>query len=132
MPNLFSSLTSKIFGASSIALLLALGVLWASDSLKINALKRDLATANGTIASQRVDLATLRGNQAGLIAGVNACNTSVDSYKDVVEKLAAAGTAALNEVKKGNTALNHRLGVIDKMPAASCEDALGILKAGGN
>jgi len=88
--------------------------------------------ANGTVAAQRVDLATLRGNQAGLIAGVNACNTSVDSYKDVVEKLAAAGTAALNEVKKGTTALNTRLGAIDKMPAASCADALGILKAGAN
>lgn len=100
--------------------------------MEIASLNRDIEGYQAKIASQQVDLSTLRGNQKGLEAGVLACNTSVDAYKNVVESLAKAGNAALAEVQKGTATLNRRLGAIDAMPAKSCDDAMGILKAGGN
>lgn len=113
-------------------MLLLLAATWLGNKSEVRGLKRQLTAANELTANQKVDLATLRGNQAGLVAGVNACNASVDSYKDVVEKLAAAGNAALAEVRKGSVALNKRLGQIDAMPSKTCNDAAAILRAGAN
>lgn len=129
---MFSVLTSKIFGGLSLTLLAALVWIKLSTGMEIASLNRDIEGYQAKIASQQVDLSTLRGNQKGLEAGVLACNTSVDAYKNVVESLAKAGNAALAEVQKGTATLNRRLGAIDAMPAKSCDDAMGILKAGGN
>lgn len=125
---MFNMLTAKIMSGVSVALLLAMLGLWLWEEGKINNLDSQLTTANKTIASQNVDLITLRGNQRGLEQGLAACNSSVDAYADVVDKLSAAGVAALNEVKSGNAALANKLKRIDGMSANSCEDAAKILK----
>lgn len=128
---MFSSLWAKVTTGTSVALLLALAALFLFKQAEISQLQSQIKTRDKTIANQTVDLATLRGNQAGLQAGLNTCNASVDAYQSVVDKIAAAGTAALAEVQKGNVALNAKLKNIDAMPAASCADAMAILKAGG-
>lgn len=127
---MFNALTSKIMSGVSIALLLGMLGLWLSKNAEISSLNSKLSTANKTIADQNVDLITLRGNQRGLEQGLSACNSSVDSYKDVVDKLAEAGSAALAEIQKGSVSLNAKLKSIDDMSAESCEDAVVILKEG--
>lgn len=127
---MFNALTSKIMSGVSIALLLGMLGLWLYKSAEIAALNNQLKAANDTVARQNVDIITLRGNQRGLEQGLSACNSSVDSYKDVVDKLAQVGTAALAEVKKGASALNTRLKTIDAMPSKSCADAGAILEKG--
>lgn len=131
MPNLFSAVTSKIFGATTVLLLLALPLLWVIKAEQIKQVQKQLDAANATIARNVVDLNTLRGNNTGLEQGLAACNTSVDSYKDVVNKLAKAGEAALAEVRKNAAGVNAKLSALDKLPAKTCGDAAAILAAGG-
>lgn len=130
MLNLFSTLTSKIFGATSLALLLALGALWIGKNIEVNGVQKKLDVANSTIAQNGVDLLILRGNNAGLTQGLNVCNTSVDQYKDVVDKLSKAGMAALAEIQKNAANVNAKIKSIDAMPAKTCADAAAILSAG--
>jgi hypothetical protein len=127
---MFSVLTSKLFGAASVGLAIAFVAMLLLKNGEISSLNKRLAAADKTIAAQSVDILTLRGNQRGLEQGVAACNSSVDAYKGVVEKIAEAGRAALAEVQKGSTVLNNRIKAIDAMPANSCDDAAAILKAG--
>jgi len=127
---MFNALWAKVATGVSVVLLLAMLGLYLFKQGEISHLQTQLESANKTVANQTADLATLRGNQKGLETGIAACNSSVDAYSSVVEKLAATGKAALAEVQKGNATLTSKLKTIDAMPAASCADAVGILKAG--
>lgn len=111
--------------------MLALAALWIGKNIEIDGVQKKLNTANTTIAQNGVDLLTLRGNNAGLSQGLNVCNTSVDQYKDVVDKLSKAGMAALAEIQKNAAGVNAKLKSIDAMPAKTCADAADILSAGG-
>lgn len=127
---MFSILTSKIFGGLSVGLALTLATVIVWKNAEIGNVQDQLMAAQTVIAEQKVDLATLRGNQKGLEVGLAQCGTSVENYKTFTEQLTNAGVAALSEVQKGTASMNAKLKRIDAMPEATCADALSILKAG--
>lgn len=123
---MFSVLTSKIFGGTTIALLLVVTAMgW-----KLHSRDNTIAKLEKTVSDQKVEIATFKGNVASLDAGLKVCNASVDNAKAIADQVAAAGKAALAEVRKNAVALDKRINAIDAMPASTCGDAEAILRAG--
>lgn len=133
MWKIFTSPLAGIIG-SAASLLLA-GWFLATVVTKNNQiedLEASLKKANEDNEVLRTDNSTLRSNAVALDYGLRLCNTSVQNAAELAGKLTAAGEAAVAEVQKAGASVAKKSAAIDKMPTATCEDALAILKAGGN
>lgn len=128
-------LTSRLagpvgFGLSLLLAIALLSLLLAKNS-EISTLKKDKADLNQSLLVAKLDNQTLRGNALGLETGLKACNAGVDSVKAQADAVAKAGIIAVDAVKAAGTRATNSAAAILAMPRATCEDALKILKAGG-
>lgn len=126
--NPFSILTSKIFAGTSVVLLLTLIALKISTGIQIKTRDEMLEKQSDQIVELKANNSTLRANQSELEKGVAQCNASVAVAAAKANEAAAAGTAALNEVRRSGGRVTSAIAAIQAMPAASCADAEAILR----
>ena len=128
-------LTSRLAGpvGAGLSLLLAIALLslLLSKNSTISDLKKDKAELNQSLLVAKLDNQTLRGNALGLEAGLNACSAGVDNVARQADAVAKAGIIAVDAVKAAGTRATNSAAAILAMPRATCDDALKILKAGG-
>lgn len=128
-------LTSRLAGPVGLGLSLLLAIallsLLLTKNSEIRTLKKDKAELNQIILVTKLDNQTLRGNAIGLEAGLNACSAGVESVAKQADAVAKAGIIAVDAVKAAGTRATSSAAAILAMPRATCEDALRILKAGG-
>lgn len=110
--------------------MLALIALKVSTSIQIKTRDEMLEKQSDRIVALKANNATLRANQSELEKGVAQCNASVAVAAAKANEAAAAGTAALNEVRRSGGRVTSAIEAIQAMPAASCVDAEAILRAG--
>lgn len=128
---MFSVLTSKIFGGLAFGLALVLVVSTINFKMQIRTLNKQVEQKDGIIERQKIDISTLKNNVKALDLGLNTCNAGVASTAATAERINKAGVAALAQVQKAGAAVDRKVKQIDAMPAATCEDADAILRAGG-
>lgn len=129
LAKIFESIAARAFGAL-LLLSLVLHVVTGIGH------RREVAKLNSTVAAYKratddykVAVATLRGNQAALTAGLRVCNANVENLANVRNALTSAGVKALQEVQKAGRSVDRKVREIDAMPTATCEDAFKILKS---
>lgn len=129
---MFSSLIAKVLAGAVAALMLALVVMYLSMSASISDRDRQLKKERENNQILRQDNQTLRSNQATLQSGLDQCNAGVANVKAVTDALTKAGIAAVDQVKAAGARSTRDAAAILAMPRATCDDAMAILKAGGN
>lgn len=123
---MFSQLTSKIYGA--LAILLVLIVIYL---VIVNlTLKDNTKNLGDEIKTLVADKNTLKNNNVVLEQGIAQCNASIENYKTTVDTLTKAGEVAMAATITMRKTVDARLAAIDKMPAQTCADADAILIQG--
>lgn len=131
LSKIFAGIAAKVLLGLLVATLLGGGIVWAGKNRTIKKQAAEIALYQSAIKDYKVAVATLRGNQAVLQSGLTVCNASITNLAATRDALSKAGVSALNNVKAAGRAVAERAARLDKMPAATCDDALAILKAGG-
>lgn len=121
-------ITSKIFGAAIVALLISNVASCVSGDITINKIKKQLTDAKAKIDQQTATIGTLRSNATTLESSLKTCNENVQKTADVANSVAKAGVAALQQVQQAGKSVDRKVASIDKMPKETCEDAFNILK----
>lgn len=125
----FAGPVGAIISAALLGLLIYTAV---TTGVTIGGLKRDLSREKELNEVLTTNNATLKGNAVSLEMGLATCGKSVQDAADFAGKLTKAGETALAEVQKAGANVTKKAKAIDAMPAATCDDAMAILKAGGS
>lgn len=96
---MFSSLSSKVFGATSVGLALLLVFVTLSKNAQIDDLKETVEKHEKTLKIQREDLATLAANELTLKGALKQCSESVARTAQVAASVARSGQAAVEQVR---------------------------------
>lgn len=134
---MFSILTSKIFGGTTVLLAIALAAIWISKDAVISHQDKRLAQKDVTISDLRQDLATARGNADKFELGMKQCNESAATAAQQAANVAEAGRKALEAVRKAAEAsAQASIKRLDQLPrdgttpAQVCSQADAILLQG--
>lgn len=73
---------------------------------------------------------TLLGNQTILQNSVEQCNASVVSAKAAADRVAKAGVDAVRKVQQEQSTTARKIAELSKLPTASCDNAMQILRQG--
>lgn len=120
--NLFSTLTSKVFGALLLAMAAYHVVDEVRDARALNKMTEERNTA-------KANLTTARGNVISLSAALEQCNQSAKSAADMAEAVGRAGAESVRQVQQaGIRTLEQTTRRIEAAPAETCEDAEAILR----
>lgn len=130
MPNLFSSLTSKIFGATTLLMMIAFGLLLISKNSVIASQEKMIVAQDTQISNLKVDLSTARSNEATLNAGLSQCNASAQNAAQVANVVAKAGVDAVAQAQKAQADVAKQVARINALPAANDQDVDRILLEG--
>jgi uncharacterized protein YlxW (UPF0749 family) len=128
---MFSPLTSKIFGATTLGLMIAMMIIIFVDAQRAANLEEKIAQRDEVIKDLRLESSTLKTNQATLEQAVTQCSASVALTASKANEAANAGVAALNEARKNVGRVTSAIEAIEAMPAQSCAEAEAILRTGG-
>jgi translation initiation factor 2B subunit (eIF-2B alpha/beta/delta family) len=137
IPLMFSVLTSKIFGGTTVALALALVGVTISKNNEIRSQAKIIKEMEAALKLQREELATLAANELSLKAAVKQCSDSVAQTAQVAQKVARSGQAAVEQVRSaGERATARAISRLQAMPrdaidpADLCAQADAILQQG--
>lgn len=119
--------------SAGLSLLLAIALVWLllTKNSTISALEKTVTAQQEDNQILRLDNRTLKGNAIGLESGLAACSAGVESVARQADAVAKAGVIAVDAVKAAGTRATNNAAAILAMPKATCDDALKILKAGG-
>lgn len=136
---MFSILTSKIYGGVAVAILLAFIFMIVTKNAVISHQDKTLQAQSTTIANQKADIATLRGNYNVVRAGLDQCNESSANAAALATQIAQAGAAAVSQVKQAGAASTasavRRLSNLPRDGATAdeqCAQAADLLLEGAN
>jgi hypothetical protein len=127
---MFSILTSKIFGATSLFLVVALVFIVVSYEGKVGTYQSQLEKADKKISGLQADTTTLRGNNLKLDNGLAQCNKSIDTMALTARTVSANSAAAVQAAQRGRKATTDRIETIRLMPVNTCADVKSVLKQG--
>lgn len=127
---MFSVLSSKLFGATSVALLALLAYVLVTKNTEISLQSKTIAEQNGTIKTLRENNATLKLNMGTLELAVNQCSAGVANAANAANAAARAGTAAASAAQSSRAETNRAVEALQALPRATCQDAEAILRQG--
>ena len=123
-------LTSPLISAGALALTLLLSGLLLVAKIEARHAVKVEADLRSQLDTAKTNYDRCKTNRLVLDGALNQCNAGAENTARVAGVVATAGKQALDVVARGRTHVDVDIGRIKAMPAATCEDALAILKAG--
>lgn len=127
---MFSVLSSKIFGGTTLLMVAAFALLLISKNAVINSQNRQIRDLISQTSSLRSNLNICRGNEANLEGQLTGQNAKVKAAADAANMVAKAGVAAVAQAQKAGAGVAAQVARINALPEATCADVDNILLEG--
>lgn len=123
-------LTSPLAAIIGLASTLALTAMLVTARMEIRHLNKVEANLQDRLEIAQGNYATCKATRLALQTGLDQCNAGAENTARVANIVVGVGIEAVKTAQRGRTQVDVTLDALKAMPAATCDDALQILRQG--